>query len=402
MCKARGSVSNGTGVQDSMVNQLLTKIDGVDALNNILLIGMTNRRDMLDEAILRPGRLEVHIEIGLPDEAGRAQILKIHSQKMSENEFLAHDVDVADLAKRTKNFSGAEIEGLVKSAVSFALARQVDFQNLGAMDIDEDNVKIERADFERALEEVRPAFGSTGTFKRCRLNGIISPGERFEKLHHTCRSLVEQVRVSEKTPMLTCLLEAAAGRENRARRGSPSGRVPVPKLVSAETMVGQSEMAKCQALSKVFEDAYKSPLSMIVLDDIERLLEYVAIGPRFSNVVLGAAHPAEARAAAGRTLLVIGTTSTARLRAHGLGLRVQRLAALPAADVDGREPRAAPAGRVPGARARARGGAPGRGDAHQEAVHAAGDGAARRWRRGFRGRNITLDRWITCMEDLAG
>jgi vesicle-fusing ATPase len=52
VCKARGSVSNGTGVQDSMVNQLLTKIDGVDALNNILLIGMTNRRDMLDEAIL--------------------------------------------------------------------------------------------------------------------------------------------------------------------------------------------------------------------------------------------------------------------------------------------------------------------------------------------------------------
>ena len=61
---------------------------------------------------------------------------------MSENEFLAHDVDVADLAKRTKNFSGAEIEGLVKSAVSFALARQVDFQNLGAMDIDEDRSRL--------------------------------------------------------------------------------------------------------------------------------------------------------------------------------------------------------------------------------------------------------------------
>jgi|TARA_B110000977_G_scaffold131615_1_gene167699 vesicle-fusing ATPase len=120
-----------------MVNQLLTKIDGVDSLNNILLIGMTNRRDMLDEAILRPGRLEVHIEIGLPDEPGRHQILKIHSAKMSENEFLGTDVDITDIAKRTKNFSGAEIEGLVKSAVSFALARQVDFQNLSAMEIDE-------------------------------------------------------------------------------------------------------------------------------------------------------------------------------------------------------------------------------------------------------------------------
>ena len=109
-------------------------------------------------------------------------------------------MDVADLAKRTKNFSGAEIEGLVKSAVSFALARQVDFQNLlGAMDARRGQRAIEPRRFSARLllEEVRPAFGaSTDTFERCRLNGIISPGERFEKLHHTCRSLVEQVRVS--------------------------------------------------------------------------------------------------------------------------------------------------------------------------------------------------------------
>lgn len=71
ICKPRGSVSSGTGVHDTVVNQLLSKIDGVNALNNILVIGMTNRKDMIDEAVLRPGRLEVHIEIGLPDEAGR-------------------------------------------------------------------------------------------------------------------------------------------------------------------------------------------------------------------------------------------------------------------------------------------------------------------------------------------
>jgi len=58
-------------VNDSVVNQLLSKIDGVEALNNILVIGMTNRLDMLDDAIIRPGRLELHLEIGLPDTAGR-------------------------------------------------------------------------------------------------------------------------------------------------------------------------------------------------------------------------------------------------------------------------------------------------------------------------------------------
>jgi SpoVK/Ycf46/Vps4 family AAA+-type ATPase len=67
--------------QDSIVNQLLSKIDGVDSLNNILLIGMTNRKDLIDEALLRPGRLEVHVEIGLPDEPGRRSILEIHTSK---------------------------------------------------------------------------------------------------------------------------------------------------------------------------------------------------------------------------------------------------------------------------------------------------------------------------------
>lgn len=57
ICKSRGSVRDGSGVHDTLVNQLLTKIDGVDSLNNILLIGMTNRKDLLDEALLRPGRL---------------------------------------------------------------------------------------------------------------------------------------------------------------------------------------------------------------------------------------------------------------------------------------------------------------------------------------------------------
>ena len=61
----------GAGAYDNVVNQLLSMIDGVKSLNNILVIGMTNRKDLIDEAVLRPGRLEVHIEVGLPDEIGR-------------------------------------------------------------------------------------------------------------------------------------------------------------------------------------------------------------------------------------------------------------------------------------------------------------------------------------------
>lgn len=86
-------------------------------------------------------RLEVHIEIGLPDLNGRHQILKIHTMKMSKNSFLDKSVDLAKLAEGTKNFSGAEIEGLVASAVSFGLNRHLDITDLNKP-IDDENVKV--------------------------------------------------------------------------------------------------------------------------------------------------------------------------------------------------------------------------------------------------------------------
>lgn len=95
-------------------------IDGVNALNNILVIGMTNRKDLIDEAVLRPGRFEVHIEVGLPDEDGRQQILNIHTENLKKNNALEKDVDLSELAAVTKNYTGAEIEAVVKSASSFA------------------------------------------------------------------------------------------------------------------------------------------------------------------------------------------------------------------------------------------------------------------------------------------
>ena len=80
-------------------------MDGVESLNNILIIGMTNRKDMIDEAILRPGRLEIHLEIGLPDERGRLQIFEIHTKNMKLNE----DVDLPAAAKETHGFVGADM-----------------------------------------------------------------------------------------------------------------------------------------------------------------------------------------------------------------------------------------------------------------------------------------------------
>eukprot|EP00168_Porphyra_purpurea_P003000 TRINITY_DN1357_c0_g1_i3.p1 TRINITY_DN1357_c0_g1~~TRINITY_DN1357_c0_g1_i3.p1 ORF type:complete len:557 (+),score=258.51 TRINITY_DN1357_c0_g1_i3:242-1912(+) len=174
ICKQRGSAGAGAAgsVHDTVVNQLLSKIDGVNSLNNILVIGMTNRKDMIDEALLRPGRLEVHVEISLPDEHGRAQILRIHTGKMRANKMLAPDVSVESIAARSKNYSGAELEGVCKSAASHAMNRLVDFRNLHAA-VDGTKVLVSADDFTRALEDVQPALGATkDDFARCLLGRL--------------------------------------------------------------------------------------------------------------------------------------------------------------------------------------------------------------------------------------
>ncbi|CAI8618212.1 unnamed protein product [Vicia faba] len=312
ICKSRGSTKDGTGVHDSIVNQLLTKIDGVESLNNVLLIGMTNRKDMLDEALLRPGRLEVQVEISLPDENGRLQILQIHTNKMKENSFLAPDVNLQELAARTKNYSGAELEGVVKSAVSYALNRQLSLEDL-TKPVEEENIKVTMDDFLNALHEVIPAFGaSTDDLERCRLHGMVECGDRHKHIYQRAMLVAEQVKVSKGSPLVTCLLEGyrGSGKTALAATIGIDSDFAYVKIISAETMIGLHESTKCNQIIKVFEDAYKSPLSVIVLDDIERLLEYVPIGPRFSNLisqtllVLLKKLPPK-----GKKLMVIGTTS---------------------------------------------------------------------------------------------
>ncbi len=156
--KRRGSTNCTNGVEDTVVNQLLSKMDGVDQLNNILIIGMTNRIDLIDEALLRPGRFGVLMKISLPDEHGRYQILNIHTAKIRNNGVMDPDVDIKELARLTKNFSGAAISELVKSATSFAFNRHVKVGAMAGISEDVKDLRVNADDFANALEEVQPAF----------------------------------------------------------------------------------------------------------------------------------------------------------------------------------------------------------------------------------------------------
>uniref|UniRef100_A0A665WC57 Vesicle-fusing ATPase n=1 Tax=Echeneis naucrates TaxID=173247 RepID=A0A665WC57_ECHNA len=314
ICKQRGSMAGSTGVHDTVVNQLLSKIDGVEQLNNILVIGMTNRPDLIDEALLRPGRLEVKMEIGLPDEKGRIQILHIHTAKMRQYNLISSDVDIKELAVETKNYSGAELEGLVRAAQSTAMNRHIKASNTVEVNTETaEKLQVGRLDFMASLNnDIKPAFGTNQEdYASYIMNGIIRWGDAVSAVLEDGELLVQQTKNSDRTPLVSVLLEAHLnGKTALAAKISEDSQFPFIKICSPDKMIGHSEIAKCQAIKKIFEDAYKSQLSCVVVDDIERLLDYVPVGPRFSNLVLQALLVLLKKPPPkGRKLLIIGTTS---------------------------------------------------------------------------------------------
>jgi len=320
ICKQRGSSASGSAVSDTVVNQLLSKIDGVDQLNNILIIGMTNRKDMIDEALLRPGRLEVMLEINLPDENGRLQILNIHTAKMKKFEKLGKDVDLKELASQTKNFSGAELEGLVRAAQSTAMNRPIKADSKVTIDQEAcENLKVTRDDFMNALADgdIKPVFGvAAEDFELYMRNGIINFSPSIKEILEEGQLRINQTINSEMTPLVTILLEGKpnCGKTALAAKIAMNSGFPFLKFCTPQSMISFSEIAKGEAVKKIFNDAYKSELSCVVIDDIESMLDYAPIGPRFSNFVLQTLKLLFKKLPPkGRKLLLIATTSEKQL-----------------------------------------------------------------------------------------
>ncbi len=143
-------------VERRVVAQLLTMMDGLETRGQVIVIAATNRLDSVDPALRRPGRFDREIELGVPDEGGRNEILRIHTRGMP----LADDIDLDDLAENTHGFVGADIESLSKEAAMKALRRY-----LPEIDLDEEEIPpplldrmiVKRVDFKAALNEVEPS-----------------------------------------------------------------------------------------------------------------------------------------------------------------------------------------------------------------------------------------------------
>ena len=136
---ARGGGLGEPQVIERVVNTILAEMDGLEELQSVVVIGATNRPNLVDPALLRPGRFDELIYVGVPDKAGRRRILGIHTAKMP----LAADVDLDDVAARTDRFTGADLGDVVRRAGLIALRRSI-----GASEVD-------MAAFDEALTEAR-------------------------------------------------------------------------------------------------------------------------------------------------------------------------------------------------------------------------------------------------------
>jgi vesicle-fusing ATPase len=292
LCRSRSSDSGaGAQVNANLVATLLTLLDGMDSIGNVMVIGMTNRKDMLDSALLRPGRLEIHLEIGLPDLKGRHDIFKIHTATMSSNGLMDRDVNLHELATITKNYSGAEIEGVVKAATSLAVSEKIKLKDGAPEIVREKNGRLKdpmvrMTHFIEAMNDVVPAFGRSEEISK--QGPLLDWGHEYKEVIHELKEQVELLKSSTSTNLLTVLISApmGTGKSSLARKISLESEFPFVKLISPESMSTRSDSDKIYRISSIFEDAYRSPLSIIVIDAIERLVDYSSLGPRFNNNVL--------------------------------------------------------------------------------------------------------------------
>lgn len=280
ICKSRGSSQSSTGVNDSIVNQLLTKMDGIHCLPNVLVFGLTNRKELLDSALLRPGRFEVQIEIGLPDYDGRLQILELHTNNMSENSYISNDVEMKTIANDTEYFSGAEIEGVVRCATSLALSRS-------ALSKSEDIV-LRQSDFQNALQSVTSTRVLTkqvlsNHIPNKWIHGFTQQEVLTSKLDKFIDTDCKYFRVK------TCLLYGPHKCGKTATLAcSLSKHSCSIHFIDARHIARVSELNRVSRLYDMMEDAHSACKSVIVIDEIERIIEYVKEGPRFQNQILQA------------------------------------------------------------------------------------------------------------------
>jgi transitional endoplasmic reticulum ATPase len=228
----RGTYAGSSHVTESVVSQILTEMDGMEELKNVTILAATNRPDMLDDALLRPGRLERHIYVPAPDEESRKKIFDVYLGGETGS-ILAKDVDIAVLVKKTAGYVGADIEALVREA---KMAAMRDFiVQMGSRSEQErkdaiKNVMLTRAHFDAAILKVRGSLDDEAIEK--------SERQSWEMLYNQ-----EQREILNKAAMLV----------TRAGTGQMKGKKDTVKDLRALVFARKKDFSAIAKLSETLE-----------------------------------------------------------------------------------------------------------------------------------------------------
>ncbi|MDD4254116.1 MAG: CDC48 family AAA ATPase [Methanofollis sp.] len=232
----RGSYANSSHVTESVVSQLLTELDGLEELKNVMVLGATNRPDMLDDALLRPGRLDRIIYVPPPDAGSRKKIFEVYLK--GTEDLLAADVKVDDLVARTDGYVGADIEAVVREAKLAAMREFITAMKDKSAEERADaigNVRVTARHFDLAFGKVK---GSLPAERR----------EEFERLSWEILYSGEQKGILEKAATLVKRAALVAG------RGDETVRTLAEELRAAN-YAQKKDFAAITALSEKLEAA---------------------------------------------------------------------------------------------------------------------------------------------------
>jgi transitional endoplasmic reticulum ATPase len=256
---------DGGGMEDRIVGQLLSLMDGLEARGEVIVIGATNRVDDLDPALRRGGRFDREIEIGVPGEAGRREILDVHTRRVPTTD----DVDLDRLAARTHGFVGADLESLVTEAAMSALRRA---RREGTPT---DEIAVTRADFEAAMAAVDPSamreyVSEAPTEGFDSVGGLEDAKATLERAVTWPLTYAPLFEAADADPPSGVLLYGPPGtgktllaRAVAAESGVNFVRVQGPELL--DRYVGESE----KAVREVFDRARQTAPAIVFFDEID-------------------------------------------------------------------------------------------------------------------------------------
>ncbi|MEW5840768.1 MAG: CDC48 family AAA ATPase [Thermoproteota archaeon] len=279
-------------VEKRVVSQLLTLMDGLQARGKLVVIGATNRPNAIDPALRRPGRFDREIEIGIPDEQGRLEILQIHTRGMP----LTDDVDLAAIARVTHGFVGADLEALSKEAAMRSLRKILPEINLEQPKIPAEilnKIKVTGKDFEEALKDVQPSAMREVLVQR--------PNVRWEDiggLREVKEELAEAIEWPLKYPHLFTEADVRPPQGILLYGPPGTGKTMMAKAVAATSeanfisikgpellskWVGESE----KAVREIFRKARQAAPCVVFFDELD------AVAPRRGGSEGGDSHVTE-------------------------------------------------------------------------------------------------------------